>query len=259
MTTMKNTFLRYFFLIFIWISLCLTPIASAGILKKAVGAAAALDAVALSALAVAVTAAVMAVNNQNYTYHLSDVRTRLDKHPILGPFAVMKALQKIAASYPSKTEAAQQVAIDLGFDPQKVVMAQSNNSSETSALSKATIEELLPNCRSVSTRTHAMLSAYAFAYIPVNGGLGYDPISWANFTRPKGINDGSNAWIEFKHLYNDPPVYGWKASYGKKKAQVVEHPLGHPDVPGAEHHQCPHFESRDEWGRTRIFTYKPGL
>ncbi|MBC5763324.1 RHS repeat-associated core domain-containing protein [Ramlibacter albus] len=109
-----------------------------------------------------------------------------------------------------------------------------------------------PDCNSPYTREQAMAEAYAWAGIAADG-AGAAPLGWRNLNIPKGMTRGDRVYAEFMSKYY-PPTYGFAAPNG---ATVVEHPFGHPDLSGPEHHKCPHFHAKNAEGVERIFHYKP--
>ena len=114
------------------------------------------------------------------------------------------------------------------------------------------VAEYCSKCRATATRSEAMAEAYAWAGIPGDGGT---PIPWGNFNPPGGsaFKKGP-VWADFKRLYHNPPNYGFSYNGGS----VEEHPFGHPDLPGGENHDCPHFDAVNSAGVKREFPYRPG-
>ncbi|WP_197324815.1 RHS repeat domain-containing protein [Ralstonia solanacearum] len=106
-------------------------------------------------------------------------------------------------------------------------------------------------CNAAMSRAEAMAAAYAWAGISPTG-EGADPIPWNNFNLPRGMSRGDKAYGEFMRKYY-PPNYGYGTPVG---ASVVEHPFGHPDLPGPAHHACPHFHATNASGKSAIFPYK---
>jgi RHS repeat-associated protein len=120
--------------------------------------------------------------------------------------------------------------------------------------SKTTVEEICNDCPETRTRSEAMREAYTWAGVPPGGGEGYQQIPWSNFHLPGGMSRGDYAWADFQKRYY-PPQMGWGSPVGQV---VLEHPFGHPDMPGMPHHNCPHFHARNAAGVEYIVTYKPG-
>ncbi|WP_425893393.1 RHS repeat-associated core domain-containing protein (plasmid) [Ralstonia pseudosolanacearum] len=106
-------------------------------------------------------------------------------------------------------------------------------------------------CNASMSRAQAMAAAYAWAGISPTG-EGADPIPWNNFNLPQGMSRGDRAYGDFMRRYY-PPNYGYGTPAG---SSVVEHPFGHPDLPGPEHHACPHFHATNAAGKSAIFPYK---
>jgi RHS repeat-associated protein len=107
-------------------------------------------------------------------------------------------------------------------------------------------------CNATMARSEAMTAAYAFAGVASNG-AGATPIPWNNLNLPTGMSRGDKAYGDFMRRYY-PANYGYAANTG---ASVVEHPFGHPDLPGPAHHACPHFHAKNAAGQEQIFPYKP--
>jgi hypothetical protein len=125
----------------------------------------------------------------------------------------------------------------------------------SNTLSRSQSKEEDCECKETRSRSEAEAQAHAWAGIPAGGGPEFQPLPWnPNFNFPKGMSPKDRAWGDFKRQYY-PPNYGWSSPAG---ASVVEHPLGHPDQPGPEHHKCPHFHAVNSAGVEAIFTYKPG-
>jgi RHS repeat-associated protein len=110
-----------------------------------------------------------------------------------------------------------------------------------------------PECNATATRNEAMVAAYSWAGISI-GGAGSNPIPWGNFNMPAGMSRSGREYGEFMRTYY-PKNYGYSTPQG---ASVVEHPFGHPDMPGPAHHACPHFHAKNASGAEQLFTYKPG-
>jgi YD repeat-containing protein len=106
-------------------------------------------------------------------------------------------------------------------------------------------------CNSTVARDQAMAAAYAWAGISPTG-EGATPFPWNNFNLPRGMSRSDKAYGDFMRRYY-PPSYGYGTPDG---AEVVEHPFGHPDLPGPEHHACPHFHATNVTGKTKIFAYR---
>ncbi|WP_313816425.1 DUF6531 domain-containing protein [Cupriavidus sp.] len=106
-------------------------------------------------------------------------------------------------------------------------------------------------CNSTVVRDQAMAAAYAWAGISPTG-EGATPFPWNNFNLPRGMSRNDKAYGDFMRRYY-PPSYGYGTPDG---AEVVEHPFGHPDLPGPEHHACPHFHATNAAGQTKIFAYR---
>jgi RHS repeat-associated protein len=124
------------------------------------------------------------------------------------------------------------------------------------ALGKAVADICKPNddnkCNATKSRAEAMTEAYAWAGITPGQGEA-SPLPWKNnFNFPAGMSKGDRAFGDFMRQNNSPP-YGYGTPGG---AYVVEHPFGHPDLPGPAHHNCPHFHAKNAAGVERIFEYK---
>jgi len=106
-------------------------------------------------------------------------------------------------------------------------------------------------CTATTGRAEAQAAAYAWAGISTDGGGGATAIPWSNFNMPAGMSRSGKEWGDFMREHYDRP-YGYGTPQG---TSVTEHPFGHPDQPGPDHHACPHFHARNAAGVEMIFVY----
>ena len=117
---------------------------------------------------------------------------------------------------------------------------------------RLTWDTLLPDCRNKPPRPVAQTSAYAWAGVAGNF-ADFAQIPWRNFIFPSGMNKNSRAFGEFRAAYWAENFYELNSG----GAYVREHPLGHPDQPGQDHHECPHFHAVNKFKAEKIFEYMP--
>lgn len=70
------------------------------------------------------------------------------------------------------------------------------------------------------------------------------------FSAPR---ENGPVWADFFRRYY-PKYYGYSYDGG----YVEEHPFGHPDIPGGNNHDCPHFVAVNGAGVEKEFPYQPG-
>lgn len=115
-------------------------------------------------------------------------------------------------------------------------------------------DENCPDCESNVPRSTAIIAAYQHAGVGYGGGI-EEP--WSNYNPPAGQGRGTSEYAAVRQYLDTAGAtrYGEHLSTGER---VVEHPQGHPDLPGESHHNCPHFHAVNIYGEEKIFEYKPG-
>ena len=114
-----------------------------------------------------------------------------------------------------------------------------------------------PECESKISRETAMIMAYAWAHIPSGGSDSTRPIPWKDYNPPSGAGRGSVSYAETMSKVQTEGGTNAGHHDPSSKSKVMEHPQGHPDMEGPEHHKCPHFHAINEAGIEKIFEYKP--
>lgn len=116
------------------------------------------------------------------------------------------------------------------------------------------VEEFCSKCKATASRSQAQAQAWAWAGI-TPGGAGTTPKLWKPDFNPPGGSSffKTRVWASFSQQYP-----GSNFGYSAVSGSVEEHPFGHPDLPGGQNHDCPHFMARNSKGATMEFPYKPG-
>ena len=126
----------------------------------------------------------------------------------------------------------------------------------TAARAAKTVADYCPDCKSTTPRAQALAAARTWAGMPTDG-AGFTPRGWDQLNPPGGASFKKGpVWADFRKQNGSEPYFGYNSTTGA--GSVEEHPFGHPDLPGGENHNCPHFVAVNSNGETREFPYKPG-